>query len=122
MQANVFFTKVREATDQGKTFKGLLPGEEIHIEMDEDQYSEKEWVVTGPLAACFRLKLKGQFVQSQQDPQYGIRTFVFEVVGTGTGDIELHEIERGWSWYSQRTGISTIVAGGKQFKCTFQVK
>jgi predicted secreted protein len=120
--SNVYVTKVREATDLGKTFKTLRPGEEIHIEMEEDQYSDKEWDVTKPLHACFRLKLKGPFVQNPQDAQYGTRTFIFEVVGSGSGDIELHESERGWSWYSTSTGTNTPVAGGKQFKCTFQVK
>lgn len=120
--SNVFVTKVREATDFGKTFKSLRAGEEIHIEMDEDQYSDREWDLTKPLASCFRLKLKGPFVQSRQDGQYGVRTFIFEVVASGSGDIELHESERGWSWYSTSTGTNTPIAGGKQFKCTFQVK
>jgi predicted secreted protein len=120
--SNVYVTKVRETTDLGKTFKTLRPGEEIHIEMNEDQYSDKEWDVTQPLSDCFRLKVKGPFVQNPQDGQYGIRTFIFEVVGSGSGDIELHEAERGWSWYSTSTGTNTPIAGGKQFKATFQVK
>jgi predicted secreted protein len=100
----------------------LRTGEEIHIEMNEDQYSDKEWDVTEPLSACLRLKLKGQFVQNPQDRQYGSRTFVFEVVSSGSGDIELHEAERTWSWYGTTAGSTAPVAGGKQFKCTFQVK
>jgi predicted secreted protein len=118
----VYLTKVREATDLHETFKGLRAGEEIHIEMNEDQYSGKQWEVTKPLHTSFRLKLKGPFVQNPQDGQYGTRTFVFEVVGSGSGNIELHEVQRVWSWFSTISSSTAPVVGGKQFNCVFQIK
>jgi len=120
--SSVYVTKVRESTDNGKTFKSMHVGEEIHMEMDEDQYAGKEWDVKAPLPSGFKLKTKGQFSQNSQNGQYGVRTFVFEVVGTAGGDIELHEVQRTWSWWGSGYGSSTPVAGGKQFKATFQVK
>lgn len=121
--SSVYVTRVREAaSDHGKTFKSLRPGEEIHIEMDEDQYAGKEWDVVTPLHSCFRLKLKGPFVQNPNDGQFGSRTFIFEVASSGQGEIELQEVQRIWSWYGTGSGSTTPVAGGKQFKATFQVK
>lgn len=120
--SSVYVTKVREASDNGKTFKSLHPGEEIHVEMDEDQYSGKEWDVRKPLDSMFRLKSKGPFVQDPNNGQYGTRTFVFEVVYSGKGDLDFHEVQRIWSWWGSSGSTTQPVPGGKQFKSTFDVK
>ncbi len=120
---NVYVTTVRMA-DNGKKFGGIRIGEEIHIILDEDQYSGAEWDVVQPLDGSFKLKSTGQFMQNGNNPQYGSRTFVFEVRYSGPADIEFHEVNRyrGWYGYGGGSGGSTVLPNGKKFKASFDVK
>lgn len=117
---NVYVTTVRMA-DNGKKFGGMRVGEEIHIILDEDQYSGAEWDVVQPLDGSFKLKSTGQFMQNGNNPQYGSRTFVFEVRFSGPADIAFQEVNRYRGWYGG-TGGSTVLPNGKKFKASFDVK
>ena len=118
--SNVYVTTVR-STDNGKKFGGICTGEEIHIILDEDQYSGAEWDVAQPLDASFKLKSIGQFVQNPQNPQYGSRTFVFEVRYSGPADIIFNEVRRYRGWYGGAGG-SSVLPNGKTFTASFDVK
>lgn len=120
--ATPYYITVR-TPDAGKIFKNLNIGEEIHVVLDEDQYAWIEWDVNTYTWGRFRLKNRGPFVPDPQNPQYGTRTFEFEVIGSGQGDIQFHEVHRTWSW-GWRSGSSGggVVAGGKTWKADFQVK
>jgi predicted secreted protein len=108
--------------DDGKTFKNLQIGEEIHVTLEEDQYSWREWDVNTYNRGRLRFLSKGQFVPDPANPQYGMRTFKFEVVGSGNGDIELHEVQRSWSWWGGGHQGGTPVQGGKKWKADIVVK
>jgi len=120
-QPTPYFVTVTDK-DAGKTISGLRRGEQIHVILDEDQYSWREWDVdTKNSSSNFKLLQRGQFVPDPQNPQYGTRTFVFEVVSTGQGAIKMHECQRSWSWgWIPRPVTLTPVVGGKTWDATFQ--
>lgn len=117
--SNVFVTTVR-ATDNGKKFGGVRIGEQIHVILNEDQYSGAEWDVAQPLDASFRLISIGQFMQNPQNPQFGSRTFVFEVRYSGLADINFNEVYRYRGWYGGAGG-STVLPNGKKFSVSIDV-
>ena len=121
-RTTVYTTKLADK-DDGKTIKNLSIGEQVHITLEEDQYSWREWDVKTYNRGRFRLLSRGQFVPDPSNPQYGTRTFEFEVVGSGTGDIEMHECQRTWSWWGHpSSGPGAPVQGGKTWKADFTVK
>jgi predicted secreted protein len=109
--------------DDGKKTKNLNIGEQVHIVLEEDQYTWREWDVKTFNRGRFKLISRGQFVPDPSDPQYGTRTFVFEVIGSGSADIEFHEVTRTWSWgWGDGSGGGQPVQGGKTWKHDFEVK
>ena len=118
---NAYVTTVRP-TDNGKTFGSLRPGEEIHIILAEDQYSNAEWDVIKPVHSCFRLKTAGVFTPDPKNAQYGTRTFVFEVQHSGNGSISFCEVQRYRGWFGGTSGTSSVIPNGQIFQATFDVK
>lgn len=120
--AGIFYTTCREG-DNGKTFKGLSRGEQIHVILGEDQYQMKEWQVKRPLPGIFKLISRGQFTPDKNNPQFGVREFVFEILTSGQGQIEFEECQRTWSWWgNQGSTIGQPVPGGQSWKADFDVK
>lgn len=103
----------------GQTIKGVRTGEHVEITLDEDQYSGKEW---GLNSKNWRFSSEGtpQFVQNPRNPQYGTRTFTFSCGSAGTGEIELHEVQRSYSYWGGGGG-TTPAPGGQTFKVTIEV-
>lgn len=116
---SAFITKVT-AKQNGQTIKGVRTGEHVEITLDEDQYSGKEWGVKSK-DWQFSTVSSGQFTQNPQNPQYGTRTFVFSCTSAGPGDIELHEVQRSYSWGFGGGGGYTPAPGGQTFKVSIDV-
>lgn len=107
--------------DDGKSVPGMKVGEEIVVTLEEDQYSQTEWGLKYHTAAAYMFKLKANngFTPYQGQYQKGTRELVFEVIGTGKGDLELEEKVRTYSWYrSIATPSTTPAPNGKKWKCT----
>jgi hypothetical protein len=111
--------------DNGRTFKALNVGDQVHIELEEDTWSGKEWEIKGCGAGLSR-QIGSQFTADPNDYQYGTRKFIIDVrqAASGTtGDIELHEVQRshgyGYWGYQQQSGP---VPNSKQFKVSINVK
>lgn len=118
--SGIVFITARDA-DNGKTFSSMKVGEQIHIELDEDQWSGKEWDVKSTGVGLSR-QLGSQFIQDPTNYQYGTRKFVIDIrqaaSGISGGVIELHEVYRSW-YYRYST---TAVPGGKTWKILVDVK
>jgi hypothetical protein len=109
--------------DDGTTHPGMHPGEEIVIHLEEDQYSQTEWghKKTKTYGSIFRLKANNGFTPYSGQYQLGTRELVFEIVGTGTEDLELEEKVRAYSWYGSYPSPGTTPApNGKGWKVTVQ--
>ncbi|MBX9942046.1 MAG: protease inhibitor I42 family protein [Candidatus Obscuribacterales bacterium] len=120
-QAGVSFVTCRDV-DDGRTFKNMRVGEEIHVILPEDQYAWKEWA-TKSLPYGLREKVRGAFTPDQHNPQYGTRTIIYEVRANGNYLLELHEVQRSWSWgWSGSQPTLQPIPGGKVWKATFDVK
>lgn len=114
-----FATKLT-VKDNGKTVKGVRTGEHIEITLDEDQYSGREW---GLKSKDYELSTvsSGQFTQNPQNPQYGTRTFVFSCQSAGIADVELHEVQRSYSYGWGGGSGTTPVQNGQTFKVTVEI-
>lgn len=120
-QAGVFFVTCRDV-DDGKTFKMRI-GEEIHVTLPEDQYAWREWDVKS-VPYGLKVKTRGNFVPDQGNPQFGTRTIILEVRASGNYLLELHEVQRSWSWgwSGGSSGGGQPIPGGKIWKANFDVK
>ena len=118
--SGVRFTVCRD-NDNGTTVKGMLIGEQVHVTLTEDQWNGRQWAVKG---TSWRFQQNGSpaFIQDPTNPQYGTRTFVFDLQSSGNGDIEIHEVTRNWGWWGGGTSGGTPITNGKQWKVTVQVK
>lgn len=106
--------------DSGKTISGVRVGEQIEISLDEDRYSGREFAVDSYDRWMF--SSQGQtFVYNSSNPQYGQRVFTFDVTGSGSGDIELHEVQYQWSRSPWGGGSYVPVPNGQTFKVTVDV-
>mgnify|MGYP003386571808 CR=1 FL=1 len=116
---SVYIIKV-DAKDNGQTITGVRTGEHIEIMLDEDQYAGKEWGIKN-VPSAFAKQHNGEFTQNPQNPQYGVRTFLFDCQRAGIEDIELHEVQRSYSYGWGGGGGYTPVPGGKTFKVTIEI-
>lgn len=108
------------AKDNGKTIGSVRVGEQVEIELDEDQYSGKEY---GVKQKDSQFGLAGNtFTQNAQNPRYGARSLLFDCLRPGTGEIELHEVQRNWYSGWGGGGGHTPVPNGKTFKVTVDVR
>ena len=112
---------VKRDADNGCNIKGMNIGEQVHISLEEDQYSGKEWGIKSTSYGIGNPS-GSTFAPDPQDPQYGTRTFVFDLYKSGSFTIELHEVSRYYGWGWGGGGGSTPVQNGKTWKCTVQVK
>lgn len=114
-----YIVKVTIADDR-QTIKGVRTGEMIEITLDEDQYAGKEWgIKTCP--SVFAKQDNGIFTQNHRNPQYGVRTFTFACQNAGIEKIELHEVQRSYSYGWGGGGGVTPVPGGKTFEVTIEI-
>lgn len=104
----------------GQTIKGVRTGEHIEISLEEDQYSGNEW---GLKSKDYQFSSVGsaQFTQNPRNPQYGTRTFTFACNSAGIAEIELHEVQRSWSYGWGGGGGTTPVPNGQTFKVTIEI-
>jgi len=112
-------------TDNGKTFKGMAVGDQVHIELEEDTWSGGEWDIKSCASGLSR-QIGSQFTADPNNYQYGIRKFIIDIrsLASGkTGDIELHEVQRNYGYsywgYQQQSGA---LPNGKTFKVSIAVK
>ncbi len=112
-------------SDNGRTFKGLVVGEQVHIELEEDTWGGAEWDIKSCGPGLAR-QIGSQFTNNPNNYQFGMRKFVIDIRQSAsgkTGDIELHEVQRnfGYSYwgYQQQSGP---IAGGQTFKVSIGVK
>ncbi len=122
--ATIPFVAVTDS-DNGKTFKGLAVGEQVHIELEEDTWGGAEWEIKSCSPGLVR-QIGSQFTNNPNNYQFGMRKFVIDIragASGRTGDIELHEVQRnfGYSYwgYQQQSGP---IAGGQTFKVSIAVK
>lgn len=109
--------------DNGSSRPGMHSGEEIVVVLEEDQYSQTEWGQrkTKSYGSIFRLKSNNGFTPYKGQYQKGTRELVFEVVSTGTEDLEMEEKVRAYSWYgSSPTPGTTPAPNGKSWKVSVQ--
>jgi hypothetical protein len=119
----ISFVKVIDQ-DNGKTFKSMQVGDQIHIELEEDTWNGAEWDVKACGTGLHR-QIGSQFTPDPTNYQYGTRLFIIDVrAGASglTGDIELHEVQANYGYYywgyNQGT---TVLPNGKKFKISVQV-
>lgn len=117
------FITVRD-TDNGKTFKNMNVGEQVHIELDEDQWSGKEWDIKSTGVGLNR-QMASIFIQDPTNYQYGTRKFIIDIRSSAsgqTGVIEVHEVTRRYGgWYGYGYG-GTPVPNGKTWSIKVEVK
>jgi hypothetical protein len=112
-------------SDNGKTFKGLAVGEQIHIELEEDTWGGAEWDIKSCGAGMTR-QIGSSFTNNPNNYQFGMRKFIIDIrsgASGKTGDIELHEVQRnfGYSYWGHQQQ-SGAIAGGQTFKVSIAVK
>ena len=112
-------------TDNGKTFKGVAVGDQVHIELEEDTWGGAEWDVKSVGSGMAR-QIGSQFTNNPNNYQFGMRKFIIDVragASGRTGDIELHEVQRnyGYSYWGHQQQ-SGPVPGGQTFKVSITVK
>lgn len=115
------FRIVLQDADDGGSRNGMHPGDEIIVQLEEDQYGQTEWghKKTKYYGSIFRLKANNGFTPYPGQYQKGTRELVFEVTATGTEDLELEEMVRTYSWYGGGYSPSTTPApNGKTWKVT----
>lgn len=110
---------VKQDSDNGATIKGATINEQVHVQLSEDQYSGKQWGIKTTGFGIGRPSAGGTFAPDQGNPQFGRRIFVFDLKHTGTYDIVMHEVSRGWGWGGG--GGGTPVANGKTWKITVKI-
>lgn len=118
--SGIVFITARD-TDNGKTFTGMKVGEQVHIELDENTWSGREWEVKSTGAGLTR-QLGSQFIQDPTNYQYGTRKFIVDIRQSASGlvgVIELHEVYRYYWWGS---GGRNPVPGGKTWSIKVDVK
>ncbi len=108
----------------GTSVKGLRSGEYVTVTLKEDQYSNKEWdLKPGHDKKVVLYAHRGEFEPDADDMQFGTRTFVFKVSGSGNTTISFHEVNRIWSWFGHTNGqVATPVVNGQTFSANLEVK
>lgn len=113
--------------DDGALKNGMHPGDEIVVQLEEDQYGQTEWghKKTKSYGSIFRLKANNGFTPYPGQYQKGTRELIFEITGIGTEDLECEEMVRTYSYYSYYGGgysspSTSPAPNGKQWKVTVQ--
>jgi predicted secreted protein len=119
LPGSVAFQVMLKDVDNGKTVSGMHIGEEVVVQLEEDQYSQTEWGVKNQSAigAMLVLVANNGFTPYTGQYQKGTRELVFEVINNGHITLELEEKVRQYSWYRQTAAPSSVTApNGKQWK------
>jgi hypothetical protein len=99
----------------------MRTGDEIIVQLEEDQYGQTQWGFARKYGSIFRLKNDNGFTPYPGQWQKGTRELVIEVTATGTEDLVLTEMVRTYSYWGSPSGPSTTPApNGKTWQVAVQ--
>lgn len=94
----------------------MRTGDEIVVQLEEDQYGQTEWGFDRKYGSIFRLKSNNGFTPYPGQWQKGTRELVIEVVNTGSEDLVLIEMVRSYSYWGSSNPSTTPAPNGKTWQ------
>lgn len=94
----------------------MKTGDEIVVQLEEDQYGQTEWGFDRKYGSIFRLKSNNGFTPYPGQWQKGTRELVIEVVSTGSEDLVIVEMVRQYSYWGSSSPGTTPAPNGKSWR------
>jgi hypothetical protein len=91
----------------------MKTGDEIIVQLEEDQYGQTEWGFNRKYGSIFRLKNNNGFTPYPGQWQKGTRELVIEIASTGSEDLVLEEMIRQYSYWGNTSPSTTPAPNGK---------